>query len=276
MYLHRLMGIYDLVDAFVVPCEFMKQKLMEGGIAERKLQLLPYPAERRRRNRRQKSDRPGEGRRQGENPSPVKIQVLQYPLKRNPAVPEDGITRNYILYFGRVTPEKGIDTLIWAFQQRDLGVDLYIVGRDYDGEEKRLKAMIDPFFAERIHFVGFKPAEEIGQWISGALFTVVPSRWYDNAPISVYESLLYKTPVLAARIGGIPEQVQEGVTGLLFEPDSGEDLAAKMAQMMADREKLRAMGEAGADYIRDNLLIMDQMRRLKSLFQEVICDYQGR
>jgi glycosyltransferase involved in cell wall biosynthesis len=276
MYLQRLLGLYDLVDAFVVPCEFMRTKLIEGGFSEEQLYLLPYPVERRQRKRRKPEDRSGEGRREGEKRSEGRIQVLQYPIERTSEPDKSWHKKNYIVSFGRLSYEKGLDTLICAFQKLNPPVDLYIIGRSYDGEEERLKGLIEPHAQNRIHFLGFQSGQTLMQWISEALFSVVPSRWYDNAPISVYESFLNGTPVLASRIGGIPEQIQEGVTGRLFEPNDCDDLAQKMAGMLSDREKLIQMGIAGQAYVKERLLIKDQMDSLMKLFETVIANYDRR
>jgi glycosyltransferase involved in cell wall biosynthesis len=240
MYVHRLLRLYDLVDAIVVPCQFMKSKLIEGGFSENRTHVLEYPVERR-------------------------------------TVPDNAWhKKKYVVYFGRISYEKGIDTLIGAFQNLNPPADLYIIGRSYDGEVERLQALIQPHAKNRIHFLGFQTGQTLTKWVAEALFSVVPSRWYDNAPLSIYESFLNGTPVLASRIGGIPEQVQEGVTGHLFEPDSCDDLAQKMDMMLSDKEKLIRMGIAGQSYVKENLSIKDQMDSLMTLFETVIADYKRR
>jgi glycosyltransferase involved in cell wall biosynthesis len=276
MYMQRLLGIYKLVDAFVVPCEFMRNKLIEGGISEKQLHLLPYPVERRQVKRRKPGDREGEGRRDGERRSESRIQVLQYPIERTTEPDKTWHKKNYIVSFGRLSYEKGLDTLIGAFQKLNPPVDLYIIGRSYDGEEERLKRLIEPHARDRIHFLGFQSGQTLMRWIAEALFSVVPSRWYDNAPISVYESFLNATPVLASRIGGIPEQVQEGVTGRLFEPDDCDDLAQKMDQMLANKDQLVRMGLAGQADVTEKLNIKVQMDSLVNLFENVIAHYDRR
>lgn len=276
MYLQRMLGIYKLVDAFVVPCEFMRNKLIEGGFAEEKLSLLPYPVELRQRRRRKEGDRDGEGRRKGEKRSESAIHVLQYPIERTTAPDKTWRKKNYIVYFGRLSYEKGIDILISAFQKLNPPVDLYLIGRSYDGEEERLKRLIEPGMKGRIHFLGFQSGQTLMQWIAEAQFSVVPSRWYDNAPISAYESFLNGTPVLASRIGGIPEQVEEGVTGYLFEPDSSDELAQKMDLMLSNREKLLEMGITGQAFVKKKLNIKDQMDSLITLFENVVAQYKGR
>ena len=240
MYLQRLLRLYQLVDAIVVPCQFMKTKLIEGGFSEKKTHVLQYPVE--------------------------------------PTIEPDKTwhKKNYIVYFGRISYEKGLDTLIGAFQKLNPPTDLYIIGRSYDGEEKRLKQFIKPHAQNRIHFIGFQSGQTLTQWIAEALFSIVPSRWYDNAPLSIYESFLNGTPVLASRIGGIPEQIQEGITGQLFDPDSCDDLMQKMDWMLSSKDQLFQMGTAGQAYVKKTLLIKDHSERLMSLFEAVIADYNRR
>lgn len=276
MYLQRMLGLYDLVDAFVVPCGFMRDKLIEGGFSEQKTHMLPYPVERRQGIRKREGEREKEGRREGELKGEERIHVLQYPIERTIEPDKRWHKKDYIVYFGRISYEKGLDTLIGAFQKLNPPVDLYIIGRSYDGEEERLKRLIEPHVRDRIHFLGFQSGQALAQWIVEAQISVVPSRWYDNAPLSTYESFLNGTPVLASRIGGIPEQVEEGVTGELFEPDSIDDLAKKMDLMLSNRERLVQMGIAGQAYVKKTLLIKDQMDSLMSLFETVIADYKRR
>ena len=248
MYIQRWIGIYKLVDAIVVPCQFMKEKLIEGGFETSKIHLLEYPVERRSGTRGTKADRGNT--------------VWQ--------------KKNYMVYFGRISYEKGLDTLIDAFQKLNQPIDLVIIGRSYDGEEQRLKKMILPHAKHRIHFIGFQSGQALSQWIAEALFSIVPSRWYDNAPLSIYESFFQGTPVLGARIGGIPEQIQDGVTGCLFEPDVSDDLMLKMETMLANRDNLIQMGRAGHIFVKENLLIKDQTDRLTDLFETVIANYSRR
>ncbi len=251
MYIHRLLGLYRLVDAIVVPCQFMKEKLIEGGFPENRMYVQKYPVERR----------------QGIRKNPVESGTLPETAR---------LKKNHIVYFGRISYEKGLDTLIDAFQKLNPPIDLYIIGRSYDGEADRLKARIRPDAESRIHFPGFQTGQALTKWIAEAQFSVVPSRWYDNAPLSIYESFLCGTPVLASRIGGIPEQVQEGVTGQMFEPDSSNDMAIKMGSMLSDKKKLVEMGIAGQTYVEKNLLIKDHMDCLMNLFETVISDYSRR
>jgi len=212
MYVQRLLHLWDLVDVFLTPCAFMRDRLAESGIPEKKLRLVRYPV-------------------------------------RAASHGEPCVKGNYILSFGRISAEKGLDVLIDAYQAAAPEADLIILGRDYDGELTRLRGRIRPEFAPRIRFPGFASGAELSRIISGALLTVVPSRWHDNAPLSIYESMLHGTPVVGAAMGGIPEQIREGVDGALFDPGSAEDLAAVLTRLLADRETLAAMGRAGRERV---------------------------
>lgn len=216
MYVQRLLGLWDLVDVFLTPCAFMRDRLAESGIPGNKLRLVRYPV-------------------------------------RAANLGEAWVKGNYLLSFGRISAEKGLDVLIDAYQLAAPEADLVILGRDYDGELERLKARIRPEFAARIRFPGFASGEALSRFIAEAQLTVVPSRWHDNAPLSVYESMLHGTPVLGAAMGGIPEQISEGVDGALFAPGSARDLAGAMTRLLADEGALAAMGRAGrARVLREN------------------------
>ncbi len=233
MALHRVLGLYDLVDAFVVPCHFMKTKLMEGGFQEKKIYIMRSPVSSSDNN----------------------------PPKRD---------RNYMVYFGRISFEKGLETLIRGYQEMDGLPDLVLAGRSYDREQERLERIILPENRKRIRFVGFLEGSQLSELISGALFSVVPSNWYDNSPLSVYESFLHETPVLASDIGGISEQIQDGVTGRLFRPGSVENLKTSLSWMLSDRNRLREMGKAGKMFVRQECSWATHSDQLLSLFQRLI------
>ncbi len=232
MYVHRALNLYAGVDAFVVPCDFMRRQLVQGG----------FPGER--------------------------IHVI-----RSPAVSETAATgsgqRRHILYFGRISPEKGLDTLIEAWSRLADAPELILAGRSYDGEQERLEKLLAPEHRGHVRFIGFQNSRDLGRLIDGALLTVVPSRWYDNAPLSVHESFLHATPVVAARIGGIPEQVQDGVTGMLFEPESVDGLRSALQDMLSDRERLERMGRSARGYVARECGIDLHAERLLDLFARV-------
>lgn len=84
---------------------------------------------------------------------------------------------------------------------------------------------------DNIEFVGFKQWDEIKQLVGGARFSVIPSEWYENNPLSVIEAECLGAPVLGARIGGIPELIDEGKTGMTFTSKDVNNLIFKIQQM---------------------------------------------
>lgn len=136
--------------------------------------------------------------------------------------------KEYVLYFGRFSEEKGIGTLIEVCKSL-LEVQFIFAGIG------PLEGTINGI--SNIKNVGFQKGEALEKLIREAQFSIYPSEWYENCPFSVMESQMYGTPVLGARIGGIPELIQEGKTGELFESGNAADLKAKIKAMWEDRAK---------------------------------------
>jgi len=137
---------------------------------------------------------------------------------------------------------KGVQTLLEAMRSVNTS-RLYIAG---GGErEAELRAYVQVHNLTNVTFLGHLNTAELIPLIQRAQFTVVPSKVYENYPMTVIESMACGTPVVAAGIGGIPEQVRDGQTGLLFEPGNASQLAEKIRWMLAHREQAREMGRNG-------------------------------
>ncbi|MDH6313525.1 glycosyltransferase involved in cell wall biosynthesis [Parabacteroides sp. PFB2-10] len=150
-----------------------------------------------------------------------KIKVLHNFIQTENLPPCSSHKEDYYCYVGRLSPEKGIDSLLKA--AKELPYSLYLIG---GGDESyRVKK---EYVKENIHFLGHQPLDEVMRIISKARFTVIPSICYENNPFSVIESLCAGTPVLGANIGGIPELIEEGKSGFLFTPGDTEELKQKI------------------------------------------------
>ena len=90
--------------------------------------------------------------------------------------------------------------------------------------------------------------------IKEAKFSIYPSKWFENCPFSVMESQMYGTPVIGARIGGIPELIEDGKTGELFESGNFEDLKSKISNLYNDNEKLKKYTENCKEIKFDSIL----------------------
>lgn len=175
-------------DVFICPSQFMYNKMAQGGFDRKKMYTLCnfIDIERTRRDSYDKED--------------------------------------YYCFIGRLSFEKGIETLIEA--ARTLPYHLKIIGSGPLADILKEKAK-----GANIEFTGYKEWPEIKEIVGKARFSVVPSEWYENNPLSMIEAQCLGTPVLGANIGGIPELIKEGVNGMCFESRNIMDLKNKIEKM---------------------------------------------
>jgi glycosyltransferase involved in cell wall biosynthesis len=151
----------------------------------------------------------------------------------------------YALFVGRLSKEKGVLTLLAAVENLD--VPVRIVG---DGP---LKSEYEGFVAERkmkhVTFEGYKSGDNLKRLYENAAFLVIPSEWYENAPMTVLEAYAYGKPVIGSRIGGIPEMIDHGRTGLLFAMGDAGWLTECIRKLWLDKSLCRQMGHATHDKV---------------------------
>lgn len=135
--------------------------------------------------------------------------------------------KNYIIYFGRFSKEKGIDTLLKVCQELP---DVQFVFAGTGPLENKINGIAN------IRNVGFQTGETLETLIQEARFSICPSEWYENCPFSVMESQIYGTPVLGANIGGIPELIAVGKTGELFKSGNATELKEIIQKLWSDKE----------------------------------------
>ena len=180
----------------------------------------------------------------------IKSKLDQYPIFRNKTIAihnfiesvenEDYDKEDYVLYFGRLSEEKGIDTILEC-----KNVKFKVAGTG--ALEDKIKN------ADNIEYLGFKTGDELKKLISRARVTVYPSIWYENCPFSVMESIMYGTPVVGSKIGGIPELIDDGETGLLFEPNNTQDFKNAILSILNNDETAMRMSKACFDKKFDTL-----------------------
>lgn len=134
--------------------------------------------------------------------------------------------KDYVLYFGRFSKEKGIDTLIKVCKELS-NVQFIFAGTG------PLEETVNNI--PNIKNVGFQKGAALEQLIREARFSIYPSEWYENCPFSVMESQMYGTPVLGADIGGIPELIEVGKTGELFESGNAAELKEKIRHLWSNK-----------------------------------------
>ena len=195
----------DGIDRFIAPTEFLKSMLVRRG----------YPAER--------------------------IDVVRHIVSPKTAQPHPG-DGGYVGYVGRISPEKGVDTIVEAARNCP-----DIVFR-FAGHYLRMPGLPAQAPAN-CRFLGEIPSTDVGEFLAAARFTVLSSRWYEISPLSVVDAMLQGKPVVCSNMGGLPEFVDDGSTGLLFTPGDSRDLAKKIRYLWDRPELCREMGEAAREKI---------------------------
>jgi glycosyltransferase involved in cell wall biosynthesis len=172
---------------------------------------------------------------------------------------------DYFFYFGRLAMEKGVATLIRAAAQAK--VKLRIAGTGPEGDA--LKALAAEVGGD-IEFLGFVCGEPLWKWVREARAIVLPSEWYENAPMSVLEAYACGKPVIGAQIGGIPEMVREGETGLLFGSGKMTELADCMQRLAAmPDDAIVGMGRAARHYVSTTFTAQRYMNEMLALYAEL-------
>jgi glycosyltransferase involved in cell wall biosynthesis len=232
MYLHQVMKIYHLVDRFIVSNNFMAEKLKAAGYAEQKIIKLLNP-----------------------------LTIDNFQTSENPG--------DYILYFGRLDPEKGVATLVQAMARLPQ-LKLVIVGNGSQMPE--LQQWVKEHKVPNIEFAGPKWGDALIPYLLGAKLVVVPSIWYEPSPYVIYQSLASGKPIVASNIGGIPDLITEE-TGLLVKPGSVSDLAANLESIAFDVARLKQMRQAARHWAEQNLDPEIYYAKLMRLYETVIDEY---
>ena len=152
-----------------------------------------------------------------------------------------------VLFMGRVQSHKGVELLIRGFRRMsDPGLRLHIAGIGPSLDASRSLAAGD----DRIHFYGFVSGEMHRSLLENSDCMVVPSLWPENAPVTIQEAFAAGPVVIASRIGGIPEMVQDGVNGLLVEAGDESGIAAAIERLRQSPELLARLRAAGKETAR--------------------------
>jgi glycosyltransferase involved in cell wall biosynthesis len=204
-YVSHLFRKYDMIRRFIAPSMFLREKAIAYGWNGDKIEYIPNFIDTR-------------------------------------LISTSNVNRGYSLYLGRLSREKGARTLLSALQDLRVKTNLIIAG---DGPDRQA---IQKMAAEKqlpVVFVGYLQGKELENILSGAKVIIMPSEWYENAPLSLLEAFAWGKPVIGSRIGGIPEMIEDGINGYLFEPANADDLREKWTTFLnLPAEKADAMGRS--------------------------------
>lgn len=230
--IHRWLRITERnVDLFISPSEFLKRKLVEHG--------------------RLKADR---------------IEVL-HTYGNTTAISPDYRPGDYGLYIGKVEAFKGIGTLLEACRAVP-DFEIRIVGQGAFFEEAQRTIANEGI--DNAKLMGFRTGDELINLIRGSRFVVVPSEWYENCPMVVLEGFCGGKPVIGSNIGGIPELINHGQDGFLFEPGDADGLAAHMRTLIEDASLSEDMGRTGRAKVEERHSMAKYMDSLLGIYRRVL------
>jgi glycosyltransferase involved in cell wall biosynthesis len=175
-----------------------------------------------------------------------------------------GRDKGYVLYCGRLAPGKGAETLLRAHEAAGCRWPLVIAGSGPLMDELKSR------FNRNVRFAGQLSGETLDTAIAEASVVVVPSEWCENCPMSVLEAMASGKAVIASRIGGIPELVNDRVTGLLFEPGNADELRVHLESVMSDAERRAQMGSAGRLRAENNFSLEKHNAELMAVYYSVV------
>ena len=231
LYVHKWLEIYKDVNLFITPSAVMRDQMIKAGFLKDKIFHIP---------------------------SFVSM------AQREPEYSNDG----YILYFGRISFDKGLNVLLEAIKKVD--APLYIVGESTDDSGRKLQKYVNDQNLNHVTFLGFKKGEELDRLIKKAKFTILPSIWLENLPLTLLESMVFGKPTIGSNIGGIAEIIEDGKTGLLFEQGNIDDLACKINSLLSNPELIVEMGKNARKKVVEKYSSEIHYNKVKGLFEEII------
>lgn len=188
-YLHKWKRSYDTIDVIMTPSLFYRKKFMDFGISKERVYHLP-----------------------------------NFLAREFPEVEAAKDKEQYFLYFGRLSVEKGVLTLIKAVENtKNL---LYIVGKGPCLQE--IERYLKEHNMTNVKLLGFKSGKELINVVANARAVILPSEWYENGPYSAIESLQLGRPVIGSELGGIPELIDGN--GKVFHHGDVEELRQTLEQ----------------------------------------------
>ena len=228
-YAHSITGAYRPVGRFICPSRFLARKMAEAGVFPDRMRHVGHF-----------------------------VDAGAAPVKEAPGGP--------ILYAGRLSHEKGVDVLIDAVARVGLETEVVVAG---DGPARpALEARAAAAAPGRVRFLGRVAKDEVQRLMATALVTVLPSRWHENQPMVVIESFAAGTPVVGTTLGGIPELVEDGVTGATVPPNDPVRLAGALESLARDPGRAMSMGVLARRRVRDEFSPERHLERIHAVYEE--------
>jgi len=190
----------------------------------------------------------------------VKSNSIKDPLHgENPTKPGHGA-----LFIGTITPEKGVCHLVDAWRKIDYPLDFF-----GDGS---LRKKLENIASERMTFHGVVSRDEISEKLKQCAFLVMPSICFEGLPLVLLEAMAAGRPAVASRLGAMAHVVEDGVTGLLFEPGNTVDMREKINMMISNPSLCEQYGAAARRRYLDLYTPEITYRNLMKIYTEVLSE----
>ena len=198
-----------------------------------------------------------------------RVSVLTNPIEIQ--VPEQSVEmeRDSVLFVGRVSREKGIAPL---FDAARVCSDIpFVVAGNWQAMPEASELAPD-----NVTLLGAVPSQKLGTLYEKARIFVLPSVWYEGFPTVLLEAMSYGLPIICSRIGGLPEIVEDGKTGLLYEPGNITELTERIRMLWQNPALCRQLGDAGKRKLQEEYAADRLLDRLLVIYETVITEGSRR
>jgi len=237
---YKRMKIYDDIDLYITPSYFYKKKLEESGIIHSEI-----------------------------------IHIKNF-LPTDTVYSDNNPDNGYLLYFGRISEEKGVLTLVKAVEKLENNIPLIILGTGPIEDE--IKEYIKAHnLGNRIKTLGFKSGDELKKYVAEAKCVILPSEWYENGPYTIMEAMSQGKPVIVTNYGGLPEIVEDGKTGFICSPFDSDDLknSIKKVCSLSDAE-YKAMSSCAVEKAKIEFSPVTYAQKLTQKYNEIINNHKKK
>lgn len=177
-----------------------------------------------------------------------------------------------ILFVGRIVPDKGVEWLIKALQHTNTNIHLDIAGDGWSKSsmEKLASAM---GLSNRITWHGWCNDQHLEALYQQCFAVVFPSLWPEPAGLVTLEAYSHYRPIIASAVGGIPEHVKHGETGILVRANHVQELATAINELATNYSQSRLMGERGEAWYQEEFTIDIHLQRLLEIYRQTIAHF---
>ncbi len=224
-------------DHLLTASAYVRERLIQNGYDSQKVSVLPY--------------------------------AIQLPEPVRASLPEPSLRNGYVLFVGRLYPEKGVSYLLQAMQSAKISLPLVVMGDGSLDYRMALEKEAQKRLPGQVHWIGWKEGSEKDLWLAHARVLALPSVWPEPFGIVGLEAMAFQKPVVAFDVGGIRDWLEDQTTGCLVPAGDVEKFGAALQQCVGDIAQSRRWGEAGREHVRAHYTYESHLPPLLALYKKV-------